>query len=69
MQRYQIRGERSHFYRYIEYIMAIGLKTVWTLRIAPRHQSVYVNNVVNSNIDSTVHVNNTIFPFMLLLRF
>ncbi|GAY68903.1 hypothetical protein CUMW_267790 [Citrus unshiu] len=84
--------------------MAIGLKTVWTLRIAPRHQStvhglttwmnsntsnrimtphqsmlhhrsmphhrsVYVNSIVNSNIDSTVHVNNTIFPFMLLLRF
>ncbi|GAY37120.1 hypothetical protein CUMW_280450 [Citrus unshiu] len=59
--------------------MAIGLKTVWTLRIAPRHQStpnrivtphqsmphhrsmprhrfVYVNSVMNSNVDSTVHV-------------
>ena len=24
---------------------------------------------VNSNIDSTVHVNNAIFPFMFLLRF
>ncbi|GAY68171.1 hypothetical protein CUMW_262040 [Citrus unshiu] len=59
--------------------MAIGLKTVWTLRIAPRHQStsnrivtphqsmsyhrsmphhrsVYVNSVVNNNVDSTVHV-------------
>ncbi|GAY65461.1 hypothetical protein CUMW_241260 [Citrus unshiu] len=67
--------------------MAIGLKTVWTLRFAPRHQStyirilvqqdrdthqsmptssfnatsssVYVNSVVNSNVDSTVHVNST----------
>ncbi|GAY69392.1 hypothetical protein CUMW_271590 [Citrus unshiu] len=53
--------------------MAVGLKTVWTLRIAPRHQSttnrimtphqsmphhrsVYVNSVVNSNVDSTAHV-------------
>ncbi|GAY68870.1 hypothetical protein CUMW_267510 [Citrus unshiu] len=41
----------------------------------PRHQSVYVNSVVNSNVDSTVHVNNiihmnsAIFPFMFLLRF
>ncbi|GAY61826.1 hypothetical protein CUMW_213030 [Citrus unshiu] len=35
----------------------------------PRHCSVYVNNVVNSNMDSTVHVNSAIFPFMLLLRF
>ncbi|GAY62130.1 hypothetical protein CUMW_215390 [Citrus unshiu] len=57
--------------------MAIGLKTVWTLRIAPRHQStsmphhrsmpchrsVYVNNVVNSNVDNTVHVNSTAHVF------
>ncbi|GAY69061.1 hypothetical protein CUMW_269090 [Citrus unshiu] len=35
----------------------------------PHHRSVYVNSVVNSNVDSTVHVNNAIFPFMLLLRF
>ncbi|GAY63825.1 hypothetical protein CUMW_228810 [Citrus unshiu] len=41
----------------------------------PHDRSVYVNNVVNSNMDSTVHmnstvhVNNNIFPFMLLLRF
>ncbi|GAY44791.1 hypothetical protein CUMW_084540 [Citrus unshiu] len=57
--------------------MAIGLKTVWRLKISPRHQSttnkimtphqsmphhrsmprhrsVYVNSVVNSNVDSTV---------------
>ena len=38
-------------------------------------QSVYLNSVVNSNIDntvyvnSTIHVNSTIFPFILLLRF
>ncbi|GAY68620.1 hypothetical protein CUMW_265520 [Citrus unshiu] len=44
-------------------------------RSMPRHQSVYVNSVVNNNIDSTVHmnstvhVNNAVFPFMLLLRF
>ncbi|GAY61176.1 hypothetical protein CUMW_207800 [Citrus unshiu] len=38
-------------------------------RSMPRHQSVYVISVVNSNVDSTVHVNNAIFPFMLLLRF
>ncbi|GAY63208.1 hypothetical protein CUMW_223740 [Citrus unshiu] len=44
-------------------------------RLMTRHQSVYVNSVMNSNIDSTVyvnstvHVNSTIFPFMLLLRF
>ncbi|GAY61532.1 hypothetical protein CUMW_210670 [Citrus unshiu] len=44
-------------------------------RSMPRHRSVYVNSVVNSNVDntvhvnSTVHVNNDIFPFMLLLRF
>ena len=30
----------------------------------PRHRSVYVNSVVNSNMDSTVHVNNAIFPFI-----
>ncbi|GAY47942.1 hypothetical protein CUMW_108220 [Citrus unshiu] len=35
----------------------------------PRHRSVYVNSVVNSNVDSTIHVNSVIFPFMLLLRF
>ncbi|GAY60692.1 hypothetical protein CUMW_203980 [Citrus unshiu] len=34
-----------------------------------RHHSVCVNSVVNSNMDSTVHVNNVIFLFMLLLRF
>ncbi|GAY55707.1 hypothetical protein CUMW_166230 [Citrus unshiu] len=33
------------------------------------HHSVYVNIVVNSNMDSTVHMNNAIFPFILLLRF
>ena len=38
-------------------------------RSMPRHRSVYVNSVVNSNVDSTVHVNSAIFPFMLLLRF
>ncbi|GAY61623.1 hypothetical protein CUMW_211440 [Citrus unshiu] len=44
-------------------------------RAMPRHRSVYVNSVMNSNVDSTVHVNSTvhvknaIFPFMLLLRF
>ncbi|GAY52688.1 hypothetical protein CUMW_143810 [Citrus unshiu] len=41
----------------------------------PRHRSVYVSSVVNSNVDSTVHVNSiihvnsVIFLFMLLLRF
>ncbi|GAY36153.1 hypothetical protein CUMW_279250 [Citrus unshiu] len=35
----------------------------------PRHHSECVNSVVNSNMDSTGHVNNVIFPFMLLLRF
>ncbi|GAY63991.1 hypothetical protein CUMW_230070 [Citrus unshiu] len=35
----------------------------------PPHRSVYVNSVVNSNVDSTVHVNSAIFSFMLLLRF
>ncbi|GAY66858.1 hypothetical protein CUMW_252170 [Citrus unshiu] len=41
----------------------------------PCHRSVYVNSVMNSNIDSTVHVNSIthvnsiIFPFMVLLRF
>ncbi|GAY65123.1 hypothetical protein CUMW_238840, partial [Citrus unshiu] len=82
--------------------IAIGLKTVWTLRIAPRHQSIYIkilfirifsneivtphqsmphhrfvylNSVVKSSVDNTVHMNSTIyvnsdiFPFMLLLRF
>ncbi|GAY68172.1 hypothetical protein CUMW_262050 [Citrus unshiu] len=38
-------------------------------RSMPHHRSVYVNSVVNSNVDSTVHVNNVIFPFMLLLWF
>ncbi|GAY63615.1 hypothetical protein CUMW_227040 [Citrus unshiu] len=44
-------------------------------RSVPRHRSVYVNSVVNSNVNSTVywnsivHVNSAIFPFMLLLRF
>ncbi|GAY68448.1 hypothetical protein CUMW_264190 [Citrus unshiu] len=38
-------------------------------RSMPHHQFVYVNSVVNSNVDSTVHVNSAIFPFMLLLRF
>ncbi|GAY56110.1 hypothetical protein CUMW_169320 [Citrus unshiu] len=41
----------------------------------PRHRSVYVNSIVNNNMDNTVHVNsivhvnNSIFSFMLLLRF
>ncbi|GAY65083.1 hypothetical protein CUMW_238490 [Citrus unshiu] len=76
--------------------MAIRLKIVWTLRIAPRHQStcirifsngivtphlsmphhrsmprhhsVCVNSIMNSNMDSTVHVNNVIFTFILVLR-
>ncbi|GAY55158.1 hypothetical protein CUMW_162250 [Citrus unshiu] len=40
-----------------------------------RHRSVCVNSVMNSvidsiiNVNSDVHVNNDIFPFMLLLRF
>ncbi|GAY55370.1 hypothetical protein CUMW_163760 [Citrus unshiu] len=34
-----------------------------------RHRSVYVNSVMNSNVDNIVHVNNTIFCFMLLQRF
>ncbi|GAY65214.1 hypothetical protein CUMW_239450 [Citrus unshiu] len=38
-------------------------------RSIPRHQSVYVNSVVNSNVDNTVHMNSDIFPFMLPLRF
>ncbi|GAY33280.1 hypothetical protein CUMW_274870 [Citrus unshiu] len=38
-------------------------------RSMPRHRSVNVNSVVSSNVDSTVHVNNAIFPFMFLLRF
>ncbi|GAY32012.1 hypothetical protein CUMW_273120 [Citrus unshiu] len=38
-------------------------------RSMPCYHSVYVNNVVNSNMDSTVHVNNVIFPFMLFLGF
>ncbi|GAY65369.1 hypothetical protein CUMW_240550 [Citrus unshiu] len=38
-------------------------------RSMPRHRSVYVNSVVNSNVDNTIHVNSDIFPFMLLLRF
>ncbi|GAY67652.1 hypothetical protein CUMW_258300 [Citrus unshiu] len=44
-------------------------------QLMPRHRSVYVNNVMNSKVDNTVHVNSTvhvksaIFPFMLLLRF
>ena len=38
-------------------------------RSMPRHRSVYVNSVVNSNVDSTVpvnstvHVNSAIFSF------
>ncbi|GAY68826.1 hypothetical protein CUMW_267220 [Citrus unshiu] len=38
----------------------------------PRHRFVYVNSIVNSNVDNTVDVNSTvhaIFSFMLLLRF
>ncbi|GAY55704.1 hypothetical protein CUMW_166200 [Citrus unshiu] len=38
-------------------------------RSMPCHRSIYVNSVVNSNVDSTVHVNNAIFPFILLIRF
>ncbi|GAY58866.1 hypothetical protein CUMW_190100 [Citrus unshiu] len=38
-------------------------------RSMPHHHFVYVNNVVNSNMDSIVLVNSVIFPFMLLLRF
>ncbi|GAY68650.1 hypothetical protein CUMW_265790 [Citrus unshiu] len=38
-------------------------------QLMTRHRSVYVNSVVNSNVNSTVHVNSIIFPFMLLLRF
>ncbi|GAY67134.1 hypothetical protein CUMW_254140 [Citrus unshiu] len=44
-------------------------------RSMSRHRSVYVNSVVNSNVDNTIHVNSTvhvnsdIFPFMLFLRF
>ncbi|GAY63056.1 hypothetical protein CUMW_222540 [Citrus unshiu] len=38
-------------------------------RSMTRHRSIYVNSVVNSNVDSTVHVNSVIFSFMLLLRF
>ncbi|GAY64962.1 hypothetical protein CUMW_237600 [Citrus unshiu] len=44
-------------------------------RSMPLYRSVYVNSVVNSNVDNTihvnrtVHVNNVIFPFMLILRF
>ena len=40
-----------------------------------RYRSVYVNSIVNSNMDNTVHVNSIvhvnsdIFSFMLLLRF
>ncbi|KAK9212105.1 hypothetical protein WN943_001486 [Citrus x changshan-huyou] len=36
--------------------MAIGLKTVWTLRIAPRHQSTVhgLTTRMNSNTDSEV---------------
>ena len=37
-------------------------------RSMPCHHSVYVNSVVNSNMDKTVHVNNDIFSFILLLR-
>ena len=35
----KLGGGEHLFYRYIEYIMAIGLKIFRTLRIAPRHQS------------------------------
>ncbi|GAY59950.1 hypothetical protein CUMW_198370 [Citrus unshiu] len=38
-------------------------------RSMPRHHFVCVNSVVNSNMDSIVHVNSAIFPFILLLRF
>ena len=38
-------------------------------RSMPHHRSVYVNSVMNSNMDNTVHVNGDIFSFMLLLRF
>ena len=38
-------------------------------RSMPPHRSVYVNSVVNCNMDNIVHVNSDIFPFMLLLRF
>ncbi|GAY50341.1 hypothetical protein CUMW_125820 [Citrus unshiu] len=38
-------------------------------RSMPRHRFVYVNSVLNSNIDSIIHVYSAIFPFMLLLRF
>ncbi|GAY57700.1 hypothetical protein CUMW_181420 [Citrus unshiu] len=38
-------------------------------RSMPCHRYVYVNSIMNSNVDSTVHVNSVIFPFMLLLRF
>ncbi|GAY60384.1 hypothetical protein CUMW_201600 [Citrus unshiu] len=32
-------------------------------QLMPCHHSVYVNSVVNSNMDSTVHVNSDIFSF------
>ncbi|GAY62178.1 hypothetical protein CUMW_215720 [Citrus unshiu] len=44
-------------------------------RSMPHHHPIYVNSVLNSNMDSTVyvnsivHLNNDIFPFMLFLRF
>ncbi|GAY68956.1 hypothetical protein CUMW_268210 [Citrus unshiu] len=38
-------------------------------RSISRHRFVCVNSVVNSIMDSIVHVNNDIFPFILLLRF
>ncbi|GAY63766.1 hypothetical protein CUMW_228250 [Citrus unshiu] len=38
-------------------------------RSMPRHRSVCVNSVVNSNMDNIVHVSSAIFPFILLVRF
>ncbi|GAY57950.1 hypothetical protein CUMW_183360 [Citrus unshiu] len=32
-------GGSSLFYRYTKYIITIGLKTFWTLRIVPHHRS------------------------------
>ena len=38
-------------------------------RLVPRQRTVYVNSVMNSIINSIVHVNNVIYHFLLLLRF
>ncbi|GAY44816.1 hypothetical protein CUMW_084750 [Citrus unshiu] len=38
-------------------------------RSMPRHRSIYINSVVNSNVGNTVHMNSDIFSFILLLRF